>query len=75
MLKIFVKPYSIQEKGKLSLEEFTLDAERRAHGMRSVMYRFFSGTPSKKSVLSGVLWYHLLHNIFFLQKKIFFFEI
>ena len=34
--QIRVNFYSIQEKGKLSLEEFTLDAERRAHGMRFV---------------------------------------
>jgi len=24
----------MQEKGKVTFEEFTLDAERRAHGMR-----------------------------------------
>lgn len=28
--------FSIQEKGKVSFEEFGLDAERRAHGMRFV---------------------------------------
>ena len=43
MVRYFVQLYNycnnlasrtMQEKGKVTFEEFTLDAERRAHGMR-----------------------------------------
>lgn len=43
---IHVVPYSLpvcrssslQEKGKVTFEEFSLDAERRAHGMRCMVF-------------------------------------